>query len=202
MKILDVQQNTDEWLEARKGKITGSKLKDLVVLRGTGRKIGFYELLADKLAIPEEEDARERGHRLEQEAIDRFKKETGKKVETDIGLCVSEADDSIAVSPDGLIKNKGKYTEAVEVKCLGSKYHLQAVIENQIPKDYYYQVLQYFVVNDDLKKLYFVFYDPRIPSKPYHVIEVERDDEEVERYKAYQLDVIEQINSYVEQFTF
>lgn len=202
MKILNVEQGSDEWLEARRGKITGTKLKDIIVLRGNVRKIGFYEILADKLAIEDDEHPIDRGSRLEEEAIEHFVGVSGKKVETNVGLCVSDIDDSIAVSPDGLIKNKGKYTEAVEVKCLGSKYHLQAVIENQIPKDYHFQVLQYFVVNDDLEKLYFVFYDPRIPSKPFHVIEAERDDEEVEKYKQYQIDVINQINSYVEQLTF
>lgn len=32
MKILDIRQNTDEWMEARKGRITGSKVKDVVSL--------------------------------------------------------------------------------------------------------------------------------------------------------------------------
>ena len=64
MKIVTVEQNTDEWLELRKGKITGSKLKDIYAARKTtGKKRGFYQLIADKIAIDAElEDAREGIH--------------------------------------------------------------------------------------------------------------------------------------------
>jgi putative phage-type endonuclease len=205
MRILPVDQNSDEWLQLRKGKVTGSKLKDIVVLRGNTRKMGFYELIAEQLASDEEpEDALERGHRLEGEAVEKFMEVTGKKVETDIGLCVADFNEAVALSPDGLIKNKGKYTEAVEAKCLSASRHIQAVIENEIPKDYHFQVLQYFIVNDDLQKLYFVFYDPRITAKPLHIIEVEREEvaEEVERFKEYQIKTLEEVNTYVEQLAF
>ena len=31
MKVVNIDQNSEQWLELRKGKITGSKLKDIVV---------------------------------------------------------------------------------------------------------------------------------------------------------------------------
>ena len=54
-------------MAAREGKITGSRLKDIIVKRGTGKKIGFYSLIAEKLGIPAEEGETpmERGSRLE-----------------------------------------------------------------------------------------------------------------------------------------
>ena len=51
MKRLSLEQNTEEWLEWRKGKITGSRLNDIIVKRGTGRKLGFYEVIAERLAV-------------------------------------------------------------------------------------------------------------------------------------------------------
>ena len=70
-------QDKEEWLNARAGKITGSKLKDLIVKRGTGEKKGFYQLIADRVAIaPDGENPMDRGTRLEEEAIERFVKET------------------------------------------------------------------------------------------------------------------------------
>lgn len=207
MKILkDLEQNSEEWFETRKGKITGSKLKDIVPLRGTAKKIGFYQLLADRLAIEEEgenEDPRERGHRLEPTAIELFSKETGKKVE-DIGMCISDENPNIALSPDGLIKNGKKYTEAVEVKCLSSAIHLQVLIEQKLPNEFIAQKLQYFIVNDDLQTLYFVFHDPRITVRPLHYIEVKREDVEkdIEFYKQYQLDTLKEIDELLEDFAF
>ena len=38
-------QNKEEWFEARLGKITGSRLKDLIVKRGTGKKLDITNLL-------------------------------------------------------------------------------------------------------------------------------------------------------------
>lgn len=197
MKIIDVLQNSPEWLEARKGKITGSKLKDVVTLRGTGRKIGFYELLADRLAAEEDaydETDLERGNRLEAEAIEVFSKKYKKEVEQ-VGLCVSERHPHIALSPDGMIKSEGTYTEAVEVKCLSTPRYLEAMFENKIHPDYRFQVLQYFIVNEDLEKLYFVYYDPRVVKRPMHCIEVTREEvaDDVETYANYQDDMLHEI---------
>jgi len=45
-------ENEEEWLEARKGKITGTRLKDLILKRSTKPKLGFYEIIAERIAIP------------------------------------------------------------------------------------------------------------------------------------------------------
>lgn len=165
--------NREDWLLARKGKITGSRLKDLIVKRGTGEKKGFYELIAERIAVDKgEENPMERGQRLESEAIDRFIKETGKIVDTSLLMWFREDNESIAISPDGVIGE----TEAVEVKCLSSASHIEAFLTNKIPSDYEYQAIQYFIVNDKLEKLHFIFYDPRVPCKDYFVIEINRKD--------------------------
>jgi hypothetical protein len=106
---------------------------------------------------------------LEDEAVARFAEETGKKVDNDLVIWFRDDNENIAVSPDGSIGEK----EAVEVKCLSSARHLEAFMTKVIPDEYEYQVLQYFIVNENLKKLYFVFYDPRMP-KDIFWIEVDR----------------------------
>ena len=198
MKTIKVEQNSEEWLNLRKSKITGSKLKDLVVKRGTGEKIGFYQLIADKLAIVDEsENPMDRGHSLESEAVAEFEKLTGKKVEQ-VGMWISDENENIACSPDGAIGDK----EAVEIKCLSASRHLEAWFTKEIPSEYEYQALQYFIVNDKLQKLYFCFYDPRVIAKPFFFIEVLRDVEKVEELKKYQLEklakVEELINSLIQ----
>ena len=192
---MEGNQNTEIWYSNRLGKITGSKLKDIIVKRGTERKIGFYQLMADRLSIQEEyEDPMERGHRLEDEAIAEFEKLAKKKVEQ-VGLCISDENDNIALSPDGLIKTGKKYTEAVEVKCLNSAKHLQGYFEKKVPKEYLEQVYQYFIVNEDLDKLYFVFYDPRVTIKPTHWVEIDREDveDEIQFCKDYQEQTLKEI---------
>lgn len=244
MHIIEVEQRSEEWLDARKGKITGSKLKDIVstgsvpkadvieeleklmiphkktatipalmnllpeevrarLEKTIPRKLGFYELLADKIAYATgKENAMERGVELEPEAIEKVAEILDEKIET-VGLCVHEYIPDIAVSPDGIIRKKGKIVEAVEVKCLSTARHLQALIEKRIPDEYHFQVLQYFIVIDTLEVLHFAFYDPRLVGHEVCIIEVHRDEvkDEVTQYEEYQKKVLEEVNVLAEAFT-
>jgi putative phage-type endonuclease len=164
-------ESEEEWLAGRRGKITGSRLKDIYSKRGT-TKIGFYEILAERLGLPaDDENVMDRGHRLEDEAVDRFEAKTGKKVDRSLVIWSREDCPEIAVSPDGSIGEK----EAVEIKCLSSARHLEALITGSIPSEYEEQVIQYFIVNDKLKTLYFCFYDPRMKVNDFFIREVTRE---------------------------
>jgi hypothetical protein len=79
-------------------------------------------------------------------------------------------------------------TEAVEVKCLSSARHIQALPTQEVPDEYEDQVIQYFIVNDALKAVNLVFYDPRILSKDYFVLTLTRSqyEEKIEGYLAYE----------------
>lgn len=194
-------ENNEDWLNARMGKITGSK--DIVVKRGTGEKMGFYEILAEKIAIHEEvENPRERGNELEKEAIELFSKTYKKEVDTSLVLWERDDNKDIALSPDGFIGE----TEAVEIKCLSSANHIKAIVTNEPPEEYKYQILQYFIVNEKLEKLYFVMYDPRMPQKlQLKVFEIEKNEETqalIDEYLQYQRDKIEKINKLVLELTF
>lgn len=204
MKIIDVTQQSEAWEEFRKGKISGTMLSDLYSKRGT-RKIGFYQVIAERLAIePDGENPMDRGLRLEDEAISAFTNRTAKLVER-VGICQHDYYPSIINSPDGLIRNKdGVYTEAVELKCLSSARHLEAVITNEIQSEFEAQKIQYFIVNPDLQTLYFVFYDPRVGSHPLHIIEVTRESlgDLPELYLKFQLAQLKEIDEIVERLAF
>lgn len=191
----------EEWMKARLCKIGGSRLKDIIVLRGDSYKIGFYELLAERLALPEEpENPMDRGKRLEEVAMERFMQDTGKKVNTDLIICERDDNPNIIVSPDGYIGE----TEMVEIKCLSSARHLETYLKQTIPSDYYMQVVQYFVVNEKLKNLYFVMYDPRIPAKDYFYLTITRDfvADDVEKYLEYEKMVLKEIDEIAVKLTF
>jgi len=194
-------QNREEWLQARTGKITGTILKDIITLRGTAPKKGFYQLIADRVALPADgENAMDRGVRLEPEAIERFMKQEKKKVDTSLMMWISEENESMAISPDGVIGETG----AVEVKCLNSASHIEAWLTQKIPTEHYFQSLQYFIINPKLKWLYFVFYDPRVPAKDFFFITLERKDLEVEieKYLIQELAILKEIEKIVLELTF
>lgn len=207
--IIQKHLNREDWMNARLGKITGTRLKDIIAKRtGSGRKIGFYELIAERLTVSEEdfegyvpnETPLERGTRMQTYAIDRFRKETGKKVNEELVLWSRDDEPSIAVSPDGVISA----TEAIETKCLSSARHVEAYLTKVIPDEYYYQTLQYFIVNDKLKKLYVVFYDTRLPAISYFVMEINRKDVEggIAENLEYQKNLIKEVDEIVKSLTF
>jgi len=174
-KHTNIEQGTDEWFQIRKGKITGTTLKQIMKNNST-RQEAIYEIIAERLtsglsAETDHENAMDRGNRLEPDAIAFFELQYGVQVER-VGFCEDDTNPLIANSPDGLIGD----TEAIEVKCPGGKNYVKMWLTNKVPDEYYWQVLQYFIVNEKLEKLYFVGYHPDIEVHPMHVIEVYRGD--------------------------
>lgn len=196
-------EEIESWKAGRRTKITGTRLKDIVVLRGSGEKKGFYELVAERLALPrpENENVMERGHRLETEAISICEQELGKTFNKDLVIWEREDEQAISISPDAYLED---LTEAVEVKCINSADHIKAVLENSYPDEYYFQALQYFIVNEKLEKLHFIMYDPSLTVKQYIRFEINREDvqDEVEKYLEYQRLKLEKINEIVNQLSF
>lgn len=200
MKILKFKDK-ESWLEARRGKITGSKVTDVITKRGNTVKVGVYQLIADRLGIPaDDENPIERGNRLEPVALDEFEKETGKKVNRDLVIWLRDDDDNIAISPDGYIGE----TEAVEVKCESSARHIENLVTKELPSNHEDQILQYFIVNDKLKKLHFVSYDDRVLARPYVRIEIKREDvqEKVDKYLEAERAILAMVNGVVAELTF
>jgi predicted phage-related endonuclease len=180
----------EEWLAARPGRITGTRAGSLLSKRDKKPLKAFYELIAERVAIPHDgENVMDRGLRLEDEAIERFKTETGKKVNTDLVICSRDEESNISYSPDGLI---GK-TEDVEVKCLNSAAHIEAFLTKEIPAEYEGQIIQGFVVNDKLKTRYMVFYDPRMP-RDFFYLTIKRPDlqDKITEYLEMEREVLRQ----------
>lgn len=195
----------------RLGKITGSTLKETLNIKEGGTKPGIYRVAAESIigsaAIQEADlssgQVLERGHRLEGDAIVRFEKETGKKVSRGIIGWERDDDSRMAVSPDGVV---GK-TEAVEVKCFLSPKHLEALYTRSIPKNtagYEEQKLQYFIVNDKLKKLHYCFYHPDFPAPlDFLCITFTRKElkKEIDRYMALEREAVSRVRDVVNTLT-
>lgn len=192
----------EQWLEARRGKLTGTKAEAAALKRGGGKRIGYYEIIAEKLAIEGDgENPMDRGHRLEEESMQRLSAVTEQKIDTSLVLWQRDDNPNIAYSPDGII-NKAV---AAESKSLSSARHIEAYLTQQVPDEFYYQKLQAFIVNDDLKKLYFCFYDPRMGlGLDFFYITVNRKDlqEEIDKFLQQERDMLAEIQEIVTRLTF
>ena len=180
------------------------------------KKREFWKVVAERLFnVPEEddenygEDARDRGHRLEPEAIARFEKETGKKT-SKVGLIVSEDNEGMAISPDAIVAEEitegMEILEAVEAKNFENAHHAEAVITKKIPKELWPQMIQYFIVIDTLERLHVVFHNDNTPYEKlqYLCITIERKDVEskIEQYKQFELDTLRYIDEIVSEYAF
>lgn len=174
MKKHQIAQLSPEWHQIRKGKISGTVLKSIM---GTpkAKQDALYELVAESLMVGEEsqeyENAMDRGVRLEPEAISIFELEKDMRVES-VGFIENDENSKIGYSPDGVISDN----EDVEVKCPLGKNYVKMWLTDKVPDEYYWQMVQAFVVNPELNKRYFVGYHPNITVHPIHIIEVNRED--------------------------
>lgn len=178
MKIINVEQGTPEWLKARVGMVTGTRLKS-VMGTPSARKELIYELIAESLTGVQEaifkNDAMKWGSDHEDEAVFYYQKK--KKVDTNkIGFCISDEFSFLGLSPDRLHLIKGKYRKAVEVKAPTTKTVIKYILNKEVPPEYKWQVVNYFLVCPDLQSLDFVIYDPRItiPKLRLTIIPVKR----------------------------
>lgn len=193
MKIINIEQGSPEWLEARRCKVTGTRLEDVM-----GTELAQLQLISELIAEKATEqtksfkvtEAMERGTNEEVFAIKKFTEVTGKKVEN-VGICISNKFDWLACSPDGLIGKK--HNEALEVKSPDSStavfYKITAMCPDLqltksqipflgIPAKYKWQCINYFLVNENLEKLHFAVYDARFINDDHklNVITIERSN--------------------------
>ena len=122
-------------------------------------------------------DAMRWGTEHEDEAVSLWEAAKKKKAEK-IGFCISDEFPFLGLSPDRLIASRGKYTKAIEVKAPTSKTVIKYILDGVIPKDYEWQVVNYFLVCEYLKELDFVIYDPRLIDDRLKltIINVKRSD--------------------------
>lgn len=202
MKI-QIFESREEWLLERFKKVTGSKVNDVVVKRGTEPKIGYWRLIAEHIVNPGVEDLeapKDRGNTLEPLALDRFEEMTGLKLDRRKKLWSREDNENMAISPDADVEGTNN-THAVEAKCLSSAHHIQAFITKKVPKEYHYQKLQYFIVNDDLEKLTFAFLDDRLKVHDFFTIEVTRAEvlAELEELAVYERQLLADVQREVDK---
>lgn len=155
------------------------------------RKKEYWRLMAEKLGYfdDELEDPRDRGHRLEDEAAEKLEEAYNIKTLV-IGFCKREDYPDIGLSPDRLIADEEdiikigddilgstKFRGGVEIKSPGVVNHLKTIFCEEVPAEYWEQVIQYFVVAE-VEYVYFVSYNPLVKARPLYVIKINRKDVE------------------------
>jgi hypothetical protein len=171
------EQGTTEWKEERFGMIGGTALKDLMADKKVTDIPLFYKLLGEKSETFVNEhsfinDAMQRGLDLEPVAIQEAEKVLNLEFKS-FGWCTREEFPINGCSPDGFTED---LKTAIEIKCPSSSTHAEYCFKNELPKVYFWQCINYFLINTELETLHFVSYRPENYHNPLFVKTITRDE--------------------------
>ena len=174
-----MEQRTDEWFAARLGKVTASRVSDVVARTKTGyaasRANYMAELVCERLTGRKAESysnaAMEWGVEQEPHARAAYEAREGVMV-TEVGFVDHPRVPSSGASPDGLVGDDG----CVEIKCPNTATHLDFWLDEAIPAKYINQ-MQWQMACTGRAWCDFVSFDPRLPPHlQLFVKRVLRDD--------------------------
>jgi putative phage-type endonuclease len=167
MRVVDHPQGTPEWLAARVGLVTASRIADIIARTKSGpsaSRAGYLgELVAERLTGTSAEngyqnDDMRRGIELEPLARVAYEVKTAYVVE-ECGLVLHPALKAGA-SPDGLVADDG----LVEIKCPRTHIHIEYLEAGKPPAKYLPQ-MAWQCICTERAWVDFVSFDPRMPER-------------------------------------
>jgi putative phage-type endonuclease len=174
-----MEQRTDDWFAARLGKVTASRVADVIAKTKTGYGAGRANYMADLVverltgqkASSFTNAAMEWGTEQEPNAKAAYAAKTGILVE-DVGFIDHPTVAMSGASPDGLAEDG-----LVEIKCPNTATHLEYIFDGKPPQKYVTQ-MQWQMACAGKPWCDFVSYDVRLPERlQLLVVRVPRDDD-------------------------
>ena len=171
-----MEQRTTEWHQARLGKVTASRVSEVIAKgKGATRESYMADLIVERLTGQRgggfSTAHMEWGTEQEPHARAAYSARTGELVE-EVGFIDHPRITNSGASPDGLVGDEG----LVEFKCPATSTHLDTLLAGEVPTKYIPQ-MQWQMVCTGRKWCDFVSYDPRLPEHlRMFVKRVERDD--------------------------
>ena len=178
----EIIQGSDEWKALRLGKVTASRVADVVAKTKSGysasRANYAAQLIAERLTGTPAESytnaAMQHGTETEPEARDAYCFYQGVTVE-EVAFVSHPNIGQAGCSPDGLVGEDG----LVEIKCPQTATHLETLLGQAVPAKYETQI-QFQMACTGRKWCDFVSYDPRMPEQMRLFIRrVPRDDKRI-----------------------
>lgn len=192
-----IEQGSEAWMQLRSGKVTASKvsdvmsaittagyrnyLADLVVERLTGNKTESFTNAAMQWGVDQEPLARAE-----------YEVKTGNFVDQ-IAFVDHPTIVNFGCSPDGLVGDDG----LIEIKCPNTATHIDYVMQDKVPTKYIPQIQCQLAVTGR-KWCDFVSFDPRLPDGlQILIVRLERDDKYIEKLEARVVKFLDEVNSAV-----
>jgi putative phage-type endonuclease len=182
-----IEQGTPEWFAQRLGKVTASRISDIIAKTKTGVSAsrGNYlaQLVAERLtgqtADSFKSGAMQHGTETEPQARMAYEAETGLMV-SEVAMIEHQTIAMSGASPDGLVGEDG----LVEIKCPNTSTHIATLLADKAPSGYIPQ-MQWQMACTGRQWVDFVSFDPRMPEDMQLFIKrVPRDNALIAEYEA------------------
>lgn len=195
----DIDQGQEEWHALRLGKVTASKVADIMSKgKGGAESAGLRNyraaILCERLTGTREETyangAMARGTELEPMARECYEFSTGTTVEQ-VAFVDHPSIPMSGMSPDGLCGLDG----LVEIKCPNTANHIEHLLGGKPPSQYIPQMMFQMACSGRLWTD-FVSYDPRLPEDlQLFVVRLLRDNEYIAKMEAAVIDFNNSVES-------
>lgn len=183
----NVIQGSPEWFAQRLGKVTASRLVDVLAKVKAGEAAGranyraelVAERLTGKVAEGFSNAAMKWGTECEPLARAAYEAEYGLLV-GEVGMIQHPTIPNTGASPDGLVSTDG----LIEIKCPETKAHIDTLLSKAAPAKYIPQ-MQWQMACTGRAWVDFVSFDPRMPADlQLFVCRVLRDDDLIRQYET------------------
>jgi len=174
-----MEQGSEAWFNIRIGKVTASRVADVLAKTKTGysttRDNYMAQLVCERLTGQKGESFTNAAmqHGTETEPLARAAYEARYDVLVDeVGFVSHPTIEMSGASPDGLVGEDG----LIEIKCPNTATHIETLLSESVPNKYYTQ-MQFQIACTGRKWCDFVSFDNRLPTElQMFVKRVPRDD--------------------------
>lgn len=202
--MAEIIQGSDEWHKIRLGKVTASRVADVVAKTKTGysasRANYMAQLIAERLtgvvADSYTNDAMRWGTETEPEARSAYEFYSGNRV-VEVGFIHHPTIEMSGASPDGLVADGG----LVEIKAPNTATHIETLLGKAIPGKYETQ-MQWQMSCTGRQWCDFVSYDPRMPEDMrFFCRRLTRDDKRIAELEREVLEFLAEVDAKLSALT-
>ena len=199
-----MEQKSPEWFAARLGRVTASRVADVVAKTKTGDSAsrGNYmaQLVIERLTNKQEEsysnEFMDWGNLQEPFARAAYEAATNVLVD-EVGMITHPRIEMSGASPDGFVGDDG----LVEIKCPKTATHIETLLSKTVPGKYNTQ-MQWQMACTDRSWCDFVSFDPRMPEGLQMFLKrVPRDDAIIKTLEDEIVRFLKEVDSKLEQLT-
>jgi len=198
METYMIKQGTQEWKMLRLGKVTASRVADVIAKTksgyGASRENYMAQLICERLAetVAESYTNAAMLHGTETEPLARAAYESYADVLVDeVAFVPHPIIEMAGASPDGLVGEYG----LLEIKCPNTATHIDTLLNNQVPTKYFTQ-MQWQMACTRRAWCDFVSFDPRLPNGlQLFVKRVEYDTEYAEMLASEVFDFLQELDA-------